>query len=154
MQGPTSARGRGRHDCSSHQLDDGLAAGTPLLSSKAETHTGAPVRIEGPMSHETQQSLETDGHRTVLWRDAEIVWLQARSGRTVTSAWMVLAVAGMNVHESWFTFRGAARCVTVVGRVGPGESCLKMIRPQCAPAGGVAVPGDRGRGGAVGRREG
>ncbi|MGW6405207.1 ATP-dependent DNA ligase [Streptomyces sp. NPDC055134] len=31
-----------------------------------------------------------------MWRDAETVRLQARSGRTVTSAWMDLAVAGMN----------------------------------------------------------
>lgn len=61
VQGPMSARGRGRHDCSGHELDDRLAAGTPLLSSKAETHTGAPVRIEEPMSHETRQSLETMG---------------------------------------------------------------------------------------------
>ncbi|MFI9781076.1 DNA ligase [Streptomyces sp. NPDC051956] len=40
--------------------------------------------------------IKFDGHRTVLWRDSEIVRLQARSGRTVTSAWMDLAVAGMN----------------------------------------------------------
>ncbi|MFC9534292.1 hypothetical protein ACFT38_27655 [Streptomyces sp. NPDC056975] len=40
--------------------------------------------------------IKFDGHRTVLWRDAETVRLQARSGRTVTSAWMDLAVAGMN----------------------------------------------------------
>ncbi|MFF1401419.1 hypothetical protein ACFVZD_48090 [Streptomyces sp. NPDC058287] len=48
------------------------------------------------MSHETPQSLENDGHRTVMWRDPETVRLQARSGRTVTAAWMDLAVAGMN----------------------------------------------------------
>ncbi|MFB7757841.1 hypothetical protein ACFC18_51110 [Streptomyces sp. NPDC056121] len=36
-----------------------------------------------------------DGYRTVLWRDAETVRLQARSWRTVASAWMDLAVAGM-----------------------------------------------------------
>jgi ATP-dependent DNA ligase len=40
--------------------------------------------------------IKFDGHRTVLWRDAETVRLQARSGRTVTSAWMDLAVAGMD----------------------------------------------------------
>ncbi|MFD8779197.1 DNA ligase [Streptomyces sp. NPDC059916] len=40
--------------------------------------------------------IKFDGHRTVLWRDAETVRLRARSGRTVTSAWMDLAVAGMN----------------------------------------------------------
>ncbi|MFD7958369.1 hypothetical protein ACFV4X_33430, partial [Streptomyces ardesiacus] len=36
-----------------------------------------------------------DGHRTVLWRLAETVRLQARSGRDVTTPWMDLAVAGM-----------------------------------------------------------
>ncbi|RFC77899.1 hypothetical protein DXZ75_08775 [Streptomyces sp. AcE210] len=37
------------------------------------------------LSHETRQSLENDGHRTVMWRDAESVRLQARSGRRITS---------------------------------------------------------------------
>ncbi len=36
-----------------------------------------------------------DGHRTVLWRLADTVRLQARSGRDVTGSWMDLAVAGM-----------------------------------------------------------
>ncbi len=35
-----------------------------------------------------------DGHRAVLFRDAETVRLQSRSGRDVTG-WMDLAVAGM-----------------------------------------------------------
>ncbi|MFE3688176.1 DNA ligase [Streptomyces sp. NPDC059095] len=38
-----------------------------------------------------------DGHRCVLWRDADTVRLHARSGRTVTSAWFDIAVAGMNL---------------------------------------------------------
>ncbi|MFB6990265.1 hypothetical protein ACFCZT_41950 [Streptomyces sp. NPDC056230] len=47
------------------------------------------------MSHETRQSLENDGHRTVLHRTDETVILYARSGRVVTQYWMDLAVAGM-----------------------------------------------------------
>ncbi|MGW8730533.1 ATP-dependent DNA ligase [Streptomyces sp. NPDC055808] len=38
-----------------------------------------------------------DGHRCVLWRDADTVRLHARSGRTVTSAWADIAVAGMDL---------------------------------------------------------
>ncbi|MEV3926441.1 MULTISPECIES: ATP-dependent DNA ligase [Actinomycetes] len=38
-----------------------------------------------------------DGHRCVLWRDPGTVRLHARSGRTVTSAWFDIAVAGMNL---------------------------------------------------------
>ncbi|MET7519694.1 hypothetical protein ABZS88_41225 [Streptomyces sp. NPDC005480] len=49
------------------------------------------------MPHETYQSLENDGHRTALWRDAETVRLQARSGRTVTAAWTDIALAGMEL---------------------------------------------------------
>ncbi|MFJ4469521.1 DNA ligase [Streptomyces sp. NPDC089424] len=36
-----------------------------------------------------------DGHRTVLWRLAETVRLQSRSGRDVTPWWMDVALAGM-----------------------------------------------------------
>ncbi|MFD4320469.1 DNA ligase [Streptomyces sp. NPDC058548] len=36
-----------------------------------------------------------DGHRAALFRSAESVRLQARSGRDVTAAWMDLALAGM-----------------------------------------------------------
>ncbi|MFH9819651.1 DNA ligase [Streptomyces sp. NPDC017230] len=39
--------------------------------------------------------VKMDGHRTVLWRLADTVRLQARSGRDVTGPWMDLAVAGM-----------------------------------------------------------
>lgn len=39
--------------------------------------------------------IKLDGHRTVLWRLAETVRLQARSGRDVTVNWMDLAVSGM-----------------------------------------------------------
>ncbi|MFF1714620.1 DNA ligase [Streptomyces sp. NPDC058268] len=47
-----------------------------------------------PVSHETARSLENDGHRLIMWRTEETVRCHTRSGRTVTSAWMDLAVAG------------------------------------------------------------
>ncbi|MFJ8589577.1 hypothetical protein ACIRD2_33730 [Streptomyces sp. NPDC093595] len=36
-----------------------------------------------------------DGHRVVMFRDAETVRLRSRSGRDVTGTWMDLAVVGM-----------------------------------------------------------
>ncbi|MFE1849899.1 DNA ligase [Streptomyces sp. NPDC059489] len=41
--------------------------------------------------------IKLDGHRTVLWRTAEGVRLQARSGRDVTASWMDIALAGMDL---------------------------------------------------------
>ncbi|MET7816078.1 DNA ligase [Streptomyces sp. NPDC005395] len=41
--------------------------------------------------------VKLDGHRTIMWRTAETVRLQARSGRDVTPWWMDLAVAGMEL---------------------------------------------------------
>ncbi|UYQ60035.1 hypothetical protein [Streptomyces peucetius] len=38
--------------------------------------------------------MKLDGHRTVLWRTADAVRLQARSGRDVTSVWVDIAIAG------------------------------------------------------------
>ncbi|MFF0736001.1 DNA ligase [Streptomyces chartreusis] len=38
-----------------------------------------------------------DGHRLVMWRTAESVRLQTRSGRDVTAVWMDLALAGMQL---------------------------------------------------------
>ncbi|MFI9781384.1 hypothetical protein ACIHCV_43435 [Streptomyces sp. NPDC051956] len=52
--------------------------------------------------------IKFDGHRTVLWRDAETVRLQARSGRTVTTAWMDLAVAGMRALRPGTVLDGEA----------------------------------------------
>lgn len=63
----------------------------------------SPIHLQGEpatpttMSHETRQSLEKDGHRTVLRRTEETVVLYARSGRAVTQHWMDLAVAGMEL---------------------------------------------------------
>ncbi|MFE3033074.1 DNA ligase [Streptomyces canus] len=41
--------------------------------------------------------MKLDGHRTVLWRLADTVRLQTRSGRDVTASWMDLALAGMGL---------------------------------------------------------
>ncbi|MCX4409911.1 hypothetical protein OG840_52275 [Streptomyces sp. NBC_01764] len=49
------------------------------------------------MSHETHQSPENDGHRTVLWRTEDGVRLRTRTGRDVTALWMDLAVAAMRL---------------------------------------------------------
>ncbi|MDF3144440.1 MULTISPECIES: hypothetical protein [unclassified Streptomyces] len=49
------------------------------------------------MSHETPQSLEKDGHRTVVWREKDTVRQQARSGRDVTAVWMDLALAAFDL---------------------------------------------------------
>uniref|UniRef100_UPI002F91BA01 ATP-dependent DNA ligase n=1 Tax=Streptomyces sp. NBC_01562 TaxID=2975879 RepID=UPI002F91BA01 len=49
------------------------------------------------VSHETRQSLENDGHRTVLWRTEDGVRLQSRTGRDVTALWRDLAVAAMRL---------------------------------------------------------
>ncbi|MGW7426053.1 hypothetical protein ACWGJB_39545 [Streptomyces sp. NPDC054813] len=43
----------------------------------------------------TRQSLENDGHRTVLWRTEDGVRLQSRTGRDVTAFWMDLAMAAI-----------------------------------------------------------
>lgn len=40
--------------------------------------------------------IKFDGHRAVLWRQAETARVQARSGRDVTSVWMDLALAGLH----------------------------------------------------------
>jgi ATP-dependent DNA ligase len=47
----------------------------------------------GPWAYE----VKVDGHRTVLWRTADSVRLQSRTGRDVTALWMDLAVAGMRL---------------------------------------------------------
>ncbi|MGW7427044.1 hypothetical protein ACWGJB_44950 [Streptomyces sp. NPDC054813] len=49
------------------------------------------------MSRETWQSLEKDGHRTVLWRTEDGVRLQSRTSRDVTALLMDLAMAAMRL---------------------------------------------------------
>ncbi|MFJ6085114.1 DNA ligase [Streptomyces sp. NPDC092369] len=53
-----------------------------------------PVLPAGP---DWWYEIKLDGHRTIMWRTADSVRLQARSGREVTSAWMDIALAGMEL---------------------------------------------------------
>jgi bifunctional non-homologous end joining protein LigD len=41
--------------------------------------------------------IKPDGHRTVMWRTADAVRLQSRSGQDVTASWTDLALAGMDL---------------------------------------------------------
>ncbi|MFI9772228.1 DNA ligase [Streptomyces sp. NPDC052415] len=50
-----------------------------------------------PVGADLHYEIKLDGHRLVLWRTAETVRLQTRSGREVTSAWMDLALTGMQL---------------------------------------------------------
>lgn len=61
-----------------------------------------------------------DGHRLVLWRDAETVRLQTRSGRDVTAVWMDLAIAGMQLPAG--TILDGEAIVYVAGRVDFGAA--------------------------------
>jgi ATP-dependent DNA ligase len=74
--------------------------------------------------------IKFDGHRTVMWRDAETVRLQARSGRTVTSAWMDLAVAGMNSIRPGTVLDGEA----VIYNEGRVDFAAAQSRAASSPA--------------------
>jgi ATP-dependent DNA ligase len=67
---------------------------------------------EGPGLH---YEPKFDGHRLVMWRTPETVRLQARSGRDVTSVWMDLALAGMQLPAG--TVLDGEGIVYVAGRV-------------------------------------
>ncbi|MEU5976333.1 DNA ligase [Streptomyces sp. NPDC047315] len=66
---------------------------------------------DGPWAYE----IKLDGHRTVLWRTADGVRLQSRSGRDVTAAWGDLAAAGMALEP---------------GTVLDGEAVIYMVDDQ------------------------
>lgn len=70
-----------------------------------------------------------DGHRLVLWRDAETVRLQTRSGRDVTAVWMDLAVAGLQLPAG--TILDGEGIVYVDGRVDFGAA---QSRANSTPA--------------------
>jgi ATP-dependent DNA ligase len=50
-----------------------------------------------PVGNDLHYEPKFDGHRLVMWRTEETVRLQTRSGRDVTSVWMDLALAGMQL---------------------------------------------------------
>ncbi|MGP3750021.1 ATP-dependent DNA ligase [Streptomyces sp. IBSNAI001] len=64
--------------------------------------------------------MKLDGHRTVLWRDADAVRLQTRSGRLVTTVWMDLALAGMQLPPG--TVLDGEAVVYIGGRVDFGAA--------------------------------
>ncbi|WP_326771530.1 ATP-dependent DNA ligase [Streptomyces sp. NBC_01445] len=74
--------------------------------------------------------IKFDGHRTVLWRDAETVRLQARFVRTVTSAWMDLAVAGMRALRPGTVLDGEA----VIDNEGRIDFAAAQFRANSGPA--------------------
>ncbi len=75
------------------------------------------------------KGLHYDGHRLVLWRDAETVRLQTRSGRDVTAVWMDLAVAGLQLPAG--TVLDGEGIVYVDGRVDFGAA---QSRANSTPA--------------------
>ncbi|MBV1940832.1 DNA ligase [Streptomyces sp. BV286] len=50
-----------------------------------------------PVGKEVYYEPKMDGHRLVMWRTEDNVRLQTRAGRDVTSVWMDLALAGMQL---------------------------------------------------------
>lgn len=50
-----------------------------------------------PVGRDLHYEPKFDGHRLVMWRTAESVRLQTRSGRDATPVWMDLALAGMQL---------------------------------------------------------
>ncbi|MFF1684913.1 MULTISPECIES: hypothetical protein [unclassified Streptomyces] len=101
--------------------------------------------------------IKFDGHRTVLWRDAETVRLQARSGRTVLSAWMDLAVAGVDSLRPGTVLDGEAAICTknrgdfsaAQSRANSGPACARelaaLLPASCAVFDGQGC-GTPGRG--------
>ncbi|MFE4580171.1 ATP-dependent DNA ligase [Streptomyces chartreusis] len=103
---------------------------------------GRLVGVEWPVSVALAQAVQTlpvgadlhyepkfDGHRLVMWRTAESVRLQTRSGRDVTSVWMDLALAGMQLPAG--TVLDGEGVVYVGGRVDFGAA---QSRANSTPA--------------------
>lgn len=61
-----------------------------------------------PVGAGWRYEMKFDGHRTVVWRDANTVRLQARSGRDVTSVWMDLALAALDMLPPGLVLDGEA----------------------------------------------
>jgi ATP-dependent DNA ligase len=61
-----------------------------------------------PVGTGWRYEMKFDGHRTVIWRDAETVRLQARSGRDVTPVWMDLALAALDMLPPGLVLDGEA----------------------------------------------
>ncbi|MFD5574958.1 DNA ligase-like domain-containing protein [Streptomyces cadmiisoli] len=53
-----------------------------------------------PVGADLHYEPKMDGDRLVMWRTAQTVRLQTRSGRDVTPQWMDLALAGMQLPRA------------------------------------------------------
>ncbi|MFZ3557154.1 RNA ligase family protein [Streptomyces sp. BH055] len=71
--------------------------------------------IQAPPTGPYAAEWKVDGHRTAMWRTADTVILQSRSGRAVTSVWMDLAVAGMQLRPG--TILDGEACIYADGRL-------------------------------------
>ncbi|MGQ4343624.1 ATP-dependent DNA ligase [Streptomyces sp. SAS_275] len=74
--------------------------------------------------------IKFDGHRAVIWREAETVRVQARSGRDVTRAWMDLAVAALHTLRPGTVLDGEA----VIYRHGRVDFSAAQSRAASSPA--------------------
>ncbi|WP_440581275.1 ATP-dependent DNA ligase [Streptomyces sp. PT19] len=135
---------RGRLSRTTGNNEPGHARSPPSGPARRAPH---PVRrqargVDWPVSVALAQAVPTlpegkglhyepklDGHRLVLWRDAETVRLQTRSGRDVTAVWMDLAVAGLQLPAG--TVLDGEGIVYVDGRVDFGAA---QSRANSTPA--------------------
>ncbi|MFD6490704.1 ATP-dependent DNA ligase [Streptomyces sp. NPDC060188] len=73
--------------------------------------------------------IKLDGHRSVIWRSADTVHVQARSGRDVTAVWMDLALAAFTHLRPGTVLDGEA----VVYRHGRVDFSAAQSRAASAP---------------------
>lgn len=73
--------------------------------------------------------IKFDGHRAVIWREAETARVQARSGRDVTSVWMDLALAAFRTLRPGTVLDGEA----VIYRDGRVDFGAAQSRAASAP---------------------
>jgi ATP-dependent DNA ligase len=78
--------------------------------------------------------MKFDGHRTVIWRDADTVRLQARSGRDVAPVWMDLALAALDMLPPGLILDGEAVITPTAGSISRPRS-----RVPCPPLPARAV---------------
>lgn len=71
---------------------------------------------------------EEDGHRTLMWRDADAVRLQARSGRNVTAVWADLALAALGMLPPATVLDGEA-VIYVNGKIDFGAAQSRAASP-------------------------
>jgi hypothetical protein len=83
-----------------------------------------------PVGAGWRYEMKFDGHRTVVWREKDTVWLQARSGRDVTAVWMDLALAAFEMLPPGVVLDGEA----VIYAQGKIDFAAAQSRALSAPA--------------------